>query len=471
MRNDSPLCQRHLARRHFLFGLGAGAGALAFSQLLAAEGGRPQPLAPKPQHTPAAAKACIFLFMEGGPSHIDTFDPKPKLRELHGQTFVNKSEFLSTMASGERAYVGSPFQFRQCGQAGLWMCDRFQHLPQVADDLCLYHGLQAESINHPTACLHMNTGNRQAGDPALGGWVTYGLGTANENLPAFVVLADSAPQGGASNWSNGFLPAHYQGTLLRSGANPILDLQPPPGVSREAQREGLDLLAELEAAHRIGQPHEEELAARLDSYELAFRMQSEAPAATDIDREPAHIRALYGLDDKRSAGFGRKCLLARRLVERGVRFVQVVRSGWDAHDKIGALHGPTIESIDRPIAGLIQDLKQRGLLAETLLVWCGEFGRSPDNGKGNSSDPGRDHNVQAMPVFLAGAGVKAGAKVGATDELGAKAVDCVHPLRDFHVTLLRLLGLEDNKLTYYHAGRFKQLSQTGGQSITELLAS
>jgi hypothetical protein len=318
----------------------------------------------------------------------------------------------------------------------------------------------------------MNTGNRQGGDPAVGAWVTYGLGTLNQNLPAFVVLPDANyPQGGAANWSNGFLSAHYQGTPLRSEGAPLLDLAPPTGVTRDQQRANLDLLARLNAADRARHPGHEELAARMQTYELAFRMQTAVPEVIDLGREQRRTHELYGIGQPATDSFGRRCLLARKLVEGGVRFVQVWSSGWDSHDYLERSHTNRIRSIDQPIAGLITDLKRRGLLDETLVIWAGEFGRSPDNGvRGGSLAAGRDHNAAAMTIWFAGGGVKAGHVIGATDELGERAVEVVHPLANLHVTILHLLGLDDARLTFFHEGRFKQISQTGGRVIRELLA-
>lgn len=469
-------------RRDFLYGLGASIGTLALSSMLQADdapaasraaSGFPQaPLARKPQHIPAKAKACVMLHMCGGPSHIDTFDAKPKLAELHMQKFVRNDKFASAMASGERYFVQSPFKSRKVGQSGIEMCEHFQHLADVADDLCVYRGCQAESIDHPTANYHINTGNRFGGDPAVGAWVTYGLGSENQDLPGFVVLPEVAyPQGGSPNWSNGFLPPHFQGTSLRPVGSPILDLAPPAGVTRERQRKNLDLLADLNRQHATLHPEHDELAARMQNYELTFRMQMQVPELLDIKSETEQTQRMYGLGDPLTDDFGRRCLLARRLIEKGVRFVQVYTAGWDSHDYIERAHSQRILSIDKPLTGLLKDLKQRNLLDETLVVWTGEFGRSPDNGiRGGGQRVGRDHNAKAMAMLLAGGGVKAGHTIGATDEIGEKAVECVHPIRDIHVTLLRLLGLDDNKLTYFHGGRFKQLSQTGGQLIPELIA-
>lgn len=464
-----------LVRREFLFGLGLGLGSVALTALAAEDAaadstGTAGPLAPKPGHFAAKAKRCIFLMMEGGPSHIDTFDPKPKLAELHLKEFVRQGKRKSAMESGKRYYVRSPFAFRKAGQSGADMAANWQYLAKVADDICFFRGCQVDSVNHPTAMFQMNCGNRFGGDPAIGAWATYGLGSLNQDLPGFIVLPEVAyPQGGPANWSNGFLPAQYQGTALRAKGSPILDIAPPEGVTRERQRKNLDLLAELNRRHHQRHPWHDELAARMQNYELAFRMQVEVPEVLDITGEPAQVQAMYGIGKEPTDSFGRKCLLARKLVEKGVRFVQLYHGTWDSHDFIERAHGNLVRQVDQPIAGLLRDLKRRGLLESTLVVWCGEFGRSPDNGVRGGTAYGRDHNPNAMTIWLAGGGVKAGHTIGATDELGMTAVENVHHVRDFHVTLLRLLGLDDNKLTYYHAGRFKQLSQFGGKVIEELI--
>jgi len=458
-----------MIRRDFLCGLGATLGTAALSSLVHGQ----DPLAPKPPHAAPRAKACIYLFMEGGPSHIDTFDPKPKLRDLHMKEFRREDKFASAMASGKRYFVQSPFGFVRAGKAGIAMNAGFAHLAGVADELCVYRGLQAESIDHPTACYHMNTGNRFGGDPSIGAWATYGLGSPNRNLPSFVVLPEvNFPQGGAANWSNGFLPAYFQGTALRAEGSPILDLRPPAGVTPEHQRKNLDLLAELNRGDALRNPSHQDPLARTASYELAFRMQMEVPAVLDLSKEDPKVLQRYGIGVEPTDSFGRRCLLARRLVEQGVPFVQVYAGGWDSHDYIATAHKSRIETVDRPMAALIADLKMRGLLDETLVVWGGEFGRSPDNGvRGGAEVIGRDHNAKAMTLLLAGGGVKRGEVVGATDETGATAVEAVHPIKDFHMTLLHLLGLEDKKLTFYHEGRFKQISQTGdGNLIREILA-
>ena len=457
------------SRRSFLYSLGATLGSVAFTDLLAKESAGP--LAPKTPHLAPRAKACIFLVMEGGPSHIDTFDPKPKLEELHMKLFQREGEQFSPMSSGQRYYVQSPYGFRKVGQSGIDMCEHFVHLPEVADELCVYKGCQSESVDHPTALYHMNTGNKFGGDPAVGSWVTYGLGSENQDLPGYIVLAEAGfPQGGSGNWTNGFLPAYYQGTPLRAEGSPILDIHPPAWKTREHQRKNLDVLADLNRGHMAEHPGHDELAARMANYELAYRMQTEVPGVIDIESEPESIKEMYGLEDKETGQFARRCILARRMIEKGVRFVQIFSGGWDSHDYLERSHKARIYSIDKPVTALIKDLRQRGLLDDTLIVWLGEFGRSPDNHhRGGGVAIGRDHNAHAQSMFFAGGGVKAGHIVGATDEIGDTAVEVVHPIKDLHVTLLHILGLDDNKLTYFHGGRFKQLSQTGGQVIKELL--
>lgn len=466
-----------IPRRNFLYGLGSSLGAVALTDLLAKDARSADavtasagPLSPKPPMHPAKAKAVIMLFMEGGPSQVDTFDPKPELDRLHR----TESTLTDGLATGKRFFVGSPFKSRKVGQSGLDMCDQFVHMadPEVADQLCVYRGCQAESLNHPEALLHMNTGSRLGSDPSVGSWMTYGLGSTNQNLPGYVVMTELAlPQAGSTNWSNGFLPAYYQGTRLRSEGSPILDLKPAQHFSRAHQRKMLDQLAALNAEHLSLHPEHAELASRMESYELAYRMQSEVPDLVDLNSESPETRAMYGLDHDVTAAFGRQCLMARRMVEQGVRFVQIFSGGWDSHDYLERGHSSRIASVDQPIAALIKDLKRRGMLDETLVVWTGEFGRTPDNNyRGGVTSLGRGHNIDAMTMWLAGGGTKSGTVVGATDEIGAKAVECVHPIRDLHVTLLHLMGLDDNKLTYFHGGRYKQLSQFGGEVIKELIA-
>lgn len=458
-----------LNRREALYGIGAGLGTVALNSILK---GMDAGKSFKVAHHPAKAKRCIFLMMEGGPSHIDTFDPKPMLTKQHLKKFNRGGDMESAMSSGDRYYVKSPFEFIKAGESGADISTEWKHFKEVVDDVCFYRGAQVESVNHPTACYQLNTGNRFGGDPGVGAWVNYGLGTLNDNLPGFVVLPrTSYPQGGAANWSNGFLPADYQGTPLRPTGSPILDLIPPKGVTRKRQRANLDLMSQLNNEHLGKRPDRSELGARINSYELAYRMQMEVPEVLDLAGEKQSTLEAYGIGDSKTDSFGRKCLMARRLVEQGVRFVQAYAGNWDSHDYIARAHGSLIQSVDKPIAALIKDLKERGMLEDTLVVWCGEFGRTPDNGlRGGSASYGRDHNAKAMTMWFAGGGTKAGHTIGATDEIGAEAVECVHHIRDVHVTLLHLMGLDDNKLTYYHAGRHKQLSQFGGRVIEELLA-
>ena len=453
-------------RRDFLYGLGSSLGSLALtSQLAADDYGKTR------ETTPIAApkaKAVIMLFMEGGPSHVDTFDPKPKLTELH----LSESTRTRGLNKGKRFYVGSPYRSRRVGQSGIAMSAPWKHLAGVADELCLYRGCQGESLNHPEALLHMNTGSRLGGDPGLGAWVNYGLGSPNQNLPGYVVMTELAlPQAGPGNWTSGFLPADYQATRLRTEGSPILDLVPQRYRDRRHQREQLDQLAMLNQSHAQAHPEHKDLTARMESYELAYRMQTSVPGLVDLSRETAATQAAYGLDRAETAQFGRQCLMARKMVEQGVRFVQIFSGGWDSHDYLERSHQSRIDSVDQPIAALIADLRQRGLLDQTLVLWTGEFGRTPDNNiRGGVTAIGRAHNADAMAMWMAGGGTKAGAVVGATDEIGAEAVECVHPIRDVHCTLLHLLGLDDNKLTYWHGGRFKQLSQFGGEVIDELIA-
>ncbi len=461
-------------RRGVLSGLGASLGSIALTSLLADEQQRETQhdatLLPKKSHLPAKARNVIFLMMEGGPSHIDTFDPKPTLDEMHLKEFVRKGEQKSAMESGKRYYVRSPFKFIKAGQSGADMAENWKHLSSVADEICFYRGCTVDSVNHPTAMYQMNCGNRFGGDPAVGAWMTYGLGSLNHDLPGFVVLPEvSYPQGGAANWSNGYLPASFQGTPLRSKGSPILDLKPPAGVSEVRQKKNLDLISQLNSRHAALHPHHQELKSRMDNYDLAFRMQMQVPEILDLSGEDATTQQMYGLGNAQTDSFGRKCLLARKLVEKGVRFVQLYNGSWDSHDYIERAHDNLVRAVDQPIAALIADLKQRGLLETTLIVWCGEFGRTPDNGVRQGTAYGRDHNPNAMTIWLAGGGCNAGQTLGATDELGMTAVETVHHVRDFHVTLLRLLGLDDNRLTFYHAGRFKQLSQFGGTVIDDLI--
>ena len=350
-----------LHRRDFLYGFGSSLGGLAFTDLLAREAVAGPLAFKKPMHD-AKAKAVIMLFMEGGPSQVDTFDPKPKLTELH----KTESKRTGTLEQGFKFFVGSPFKTRKVGQSGLDMSEHWKHLPEVADELCNYRGCMAESLNHPEALFHMNTGSRLGADPALGAWVNYGIGSVNQNLPGYVVMTELAlPQGGSRNWSNGFLPGQFQGTRLRSSGSPILALHAPPHKTLEHQRQALSELTLLNQRHAGKHPEHKNLAARMASYELAYRMQAKVPGVIDLNGEPEHVREAYGMNQKETSVFGRHCLMARRLVEKGVRFVQIFSGGWDSHDYLERGHSARIRSVDKSMTALIKDLKQRGMLDDT----------------------------------------------------------------------------------------------------------
>ena len=410
--------------------------------------------------------------MHGGPSHLETFDPKPELQRLAGRPLPSSFGHVAT----RRQVAANPLlatrrRFRRCGQSGLPVSDFLPHLGECADELAVIRSCRADSVNHPQAVYQMNTGSVLMGKPSLGSWVGYGLGTENQNLPAFVVLPDPAGgiKGGPPAYGAGFLPASHQGTVMRSGSPyPILDLKPPEGMTDLAQRRTLDLIGKLNARHLAARGDDTELSARIQAYELAYRMQSAAPEAVDLSLETEETRRLYGLDRKETAEFGTRCLLARRLVERGVRFVQLYSgdvNGWDAHDDIEANHARMCAQTDRPIAGLLTDLKRRGLLQETLVVWGGEFGRMPMSEGGR----GRDHNPHGFTVWMAGGGVKGGTAHGATDPLGLRAeVDPVH-VHDLHATILHLLGVDHTRLTFPHNGRDDRLTDTAGKVVQAIL--
>jgi len=461
-------------RREFFTRAGSGLAGIALASLLS-EGGAAtaprDPMEPKPPHHEPKARSVIFLFMEGGPSHIDLFDPKPKLNELHGQPLPPSfGKVITAMGTGNNSLLGSPRKWKQYGQSGLWVSDWYPHIAQHADDLAVIRSCWADGLNHVGSVCQMNTGDILAGRPSLGAWVTYGLGSANRNLPTFVILLDQGqPVGGAKNWGSGFLPAAYQGTLFRQGDTPILHLKPGGGVTDEQQRSKIDFLTELNRLHADARPDDTELDARIRSYELAYQMQTAAPEAVDLSKESDATKRLYGLDDPVTAVFGRNCLLARRLVERGVRFVELYcgsGSGWDAHSNIEANHGKWCRISDKPIAGLLTDLKSRGLLKETLVVWGGEFGRTPFNEKGD----GRDHNPWGFTMWMAGGGVRGGQTIGSTDELGLRAVDQPVHVHDLHANILHLLGLDHLRVTFQHNGRAERPTLTGGKLIPALFS-
>jgi hypothetical protein len=455
--NDIP--NLYLNRRDMLARSGTGFGALALAGLLNREStadSRPSSPDSRPQpHHPPKAKSVIFLFMEGGPSHIDTFDPKPALEKFAGKPLpASFKPVILAMGEKNPPIMASKRKWAQHGEGGLWVSDWLPQMATCADDLCVIRSLYSDGLNHSGGVCQMNTGSILAGRPSLGAWVSYGLGTENDSLPAFVVMEDNEGQviNGPRNWGPGFMPAVYQGTALAGGPEPIKHLANPKEVTDERQRAKLALLAELNRRHAAERPEQSELEARIASYELAFRMQAEAPEAVNLADESAETQSLYGLDRKETATFGRMCLFARRLVERGVRFVQLYSgagSKWDAHSDIEGNHSKYCNEVDQPVAGLLKDLKRRGLLDDTLVIWGGEFGRTPMSEKGN----GRDHNPYGYTMVLAGGGVRGGRTVGATDELGLHAVEDRMHTHDFHATILRLLGLDHMQLVYRHKNR------------------
>ena len=458
------------SRRAFLSQASGGLGALALAALHA-ESARSavDPLAAKqPNHRPTA-KSVIWCFMEGGPSHLDTFDPKPALEQYAGQPMPESYGRPLTAMPGTAHNTIMPTQrkWARYGESGLWVSDWYPHVTQHVDDLAVIRSCKADGLNHVGSVCQMNTGSILAGRPSMGSWVTYGLGSANRNLPTFVILNDEVRiNGGSKNWSSGFLPASYQGTLFKQEGAPILNLETPEMVGGRQQRGKLDLLAALNRHHAAKHPEQTELDARLESYELAYRMQSHAPEAVDLAQESEATKKLYGMDDERTATYGRNLLLARRLVERDVRFVQAYCGGWDAHRKIEENHTKWCGVSDKPIAGLLTDLKSRGLLDETLVIWGGEFGRTPFNEEGD----GRDHNPWGFTIWMAGGGVSGGQTIGTTDELGLRAEESPYHVHDIHATILHLLGLDHLDLTYLHNGRLERPTINGGKLIREALA-
>jgi hypothetical protein len=474
-------------RREFLWETGGGFGAVALSGLLgddffarqapAAEAKTKfiNPLVPKTPHFDPKAKAVIFLFMYGGPSQVDTFDYKPKLYPLDGKTIPVKTFGRGGHKNTGRV-VGPKWKFKQYGQCGKWVSDLFPYVGSCVDDIAFLHSLYAESPIHGSALLMMNSGRILSGHPSLGSWVNYGLGSVNQNLPGYVVMLDNSggPISGPKNWSSGYMPASYQGVVVKADKTPIQSLAPPPGLSREDQRRLLDHLREKNEEHLKERVDNSELSARIAAYELAYSMQQHAPEAVDFAKETEQTRKLYGLDNPRTADFGRKCLLARRLVERGVRFVQVYSGGnhndynWDAHTDIVANHTRHAGDTDRPIAGLLKDLKARGLLSSTLVVWGGEFGRQPT--AEYAVGTGRDHNSYGFTMWCAGGGIKGGVSVGATDELGNNAVEDRFHVKHLHATILHQLGLDPNRLSYFYGGLDQKLvGVEGAEPIKKII--
>ncbi len=466
-------------RRDFLRQAGGGFGALALAELLRGsalgaaleEEARSvsQPLLPRKPHFAAKAKSVIFLFMEGGPSHLDTFDPKPALLELAGKPIPPSfGRVITAMGEFDSPILASKRAWKQHGQSGTWVSDWLPEIATCVDDMAVIRSCWADGINHSSGVCQMNTGSILAGRPSLGAWASYGLGSENQNLPAFVVMQDNASSviNGPRNWGAGFMPAVYQGTRLTAGSDPIPNLNPPEGVSDAEQRGKLDFLTQMNRAHAATRA-QSELEARIASYELAFRMQAEAPGAVDLAGESDATKQLYGMDEKDTADFGRMCLLSRRLVERGVRFVQLYSgagSKWDSHAKIEENHSKLCRSMDKPVAGLLKDLKARGLLDSTLVVWGGEFGRTPQSEKGD----GRDHNPTGFTMWMAGGGVKGGQTIGATDEVGLRAVEDRLHVHDLHATILWLMGLDNMGLVYKYKGRPERPTLNEGEAFKKI---
>ena len=475
---------RSVSRRDFLRRAGGGFGLLALASLLDRDGllaagtvpekplANPNPLAPRPPHYAPRARAVIFLFMSGGPSHVDLFDPKPDLIRLAGQPIPESFGAFKTRRNVAKNNLLPPLRpFHKHGQSGIEVSDLLPNLAGHVDDLCLLRGCYGDSVTHPESVYLLNTGSILMGRASLGSWAAYGLGTENQNLPAFVVLPDPGgwPKGGAPAWGNGYLPAAYQGTLLRGGSSPILHLGNPPSVSAAEQRNTIAFINDLNRAQLRAGDESSELSARIAAYELAFRMQSHAPAVVDISGESEATRKLYGLDRSVTAEFGTRCLLARRLVEAGVRFVQLYcgdTNGWDGHSDMEGNHSKLCAQSDWPIAGLLKDLKARGLLDSTLVVWGGEFGRMPMSEGSN----GRDHNPHGFCMWLAGGGAKGGQVIGSTDAVGLRAAEEKTHVHDIHATILHLLGFDHERLTFRHQGRDERLTDVAGRVIAKALA-
>jgi hypothetical protein len=463
------------SRREFLTSAGSGLSGVALASMLAKDGRAApvkNPLAAKLPHHKPTAKAVIWLFMEGGPSHIDLFDPKPELERLAGQPMpASFGKVITAMGTASNTLMPSKRTFKQHGQSGLWVSDWYPEIAKHADDLCLFRACYADGLNHVGSVCQMNTGSILAGRPSLGAWVTYGLGTANENLPTFVILTDDKEVlGGPKNWTSGFLPAVYQGTQFRNEGAPILDLAPPETIDERQQRSKLDLLTALNRRFSADKQEDSELEARIDSYELAYRMQKVAPEVVDLSKESEATKKLYGMDDEPTAKFGANCLMARRLVERGVRFVELYSgsgSGWDAHNDIEENHSKMCRSSDKPVAALVADLKSRGMLDDVLVVWGGEFGRTPFNEKGK----GRDHNPWGFSIFMAGGGIKGGQVIGTTDEIGLRGIEGRTHVHDLHATMLHAMGLNHVNVTYLHNGRAERPTIVAGEVVKQAFKS
>lgn len=437
------------------------ASLLAQEKLLGAARGLTS-LEPRLPNFPAKAKSIIWLFMEGAPSSVDMFDPKLELTKRHGQKTNIKAFF-----GNPGPLMKSPFSFKQYGECGQWVCDRYTNVAKHVDKMAFIKSCHSESNDHVPAIYQINSGLPRPGFPTAGAWVTYGLGSENQNLPGYVVLGNTkGAKGGPHNWGSGFLPSTHAGTLFRSQGAPILNLTRQPEIAASDQRAQLDLMAQLNDEHLKRHPGDVEFANRMQSFELAYRMQTEATEVVDLSQESEATLRLYGIDNSRSRSYGSKCLMARRLVESGVRFVQVYSDGeWDAHDNLAENHTHHCLATDVPVAGLLEDLEARGLLDDTLVIWGGEFGRMPISQNGG----GRDHNPNGFLQWMAGAGIKGGTSYGETDEIGYKAVENRVSVNDLHATLLHLLGLDHERLTYFHNGRSYRLTDVAGEVIHEIL--
>ena len=473
--------RRFVSRRDFLFESCGGISGLGLAWLLNADNllastcstGQNGAMPAKKPHIPARAKSVISLFMSGGVSHVDTFDPKPALNRFAGQPLTGKGDVIVRQGH-PGPLMPSPFQFKKYGECGMDVSEIFPHIGSHADELALLRSTFSKSNDHVQAHYALASGMIRMGFPSIGSWVTYGLGSETQDLPAFVVIFDSrgGPFGGPANWTAGFMPAMYQGTVFRPAGTPIVDLQPPKNVTPEEQRSRLDLLEKLNRMDLEKNPGNSELAARIESYELAYRMQGCAPEVVDLNSESAATKKLYGLDNGVTEPFGRQCLMARRLVERGVRFIQLYHGGlgnqntdtWDAHENVQSNHTKHAAEVDLPISGLLTDLRARGLLDSTLIVWQGEFGRMPISQRG----VGRDHNPGAMSIWMAGAKIKGGQIIGSTDEFGYKAEEQPISVHDLHATILHLLGLDHTRLTYRFNGRDMRLTDVYGEVIPQI---
>ena len=467
------------SRRHFLDNVLGGLGSAAVASLLAVEGRSAtsalNPMAPKAPHFAPRAKNVIFLFMGGAPSQIDLFDPKPELEKWNGQQLPESiaKDLQLAFIQPTAKVLASRRKFKPCGNSGTEISEWLPHTAEIADDICLIRSMQGESVNHHPGQSLLMTGSPLLGRPTMGAWATYGLGSESQDLPGFVVLkTGSSTQGSTGNWSNGFLPSTHQGVMFRSEGDAILHLSNPDGVSGAMQRQDLDVIRDLNRSH-LDRTGDQEIASRIASYELAYRMQSSAPGLIDMSDEPEHIREMYGLNQEATGEYGATCLLARRLVERGVRFVLNQHAQWDHHSELEKGLSQKCRTTDKPVAALIKDLKQRGLLDETLVIWGGEFGRTSLSEWRNPADPasiGRDHHANGFSIWAAGGGIKGGQVIGATDDLGVSiAEDPVH-VHDLQATVLHCLGLDHKKLTYRHMGRDFRLTDVGGNVVQKMLA-